>query len=217
MYKRWILLIVTILLAACRQQTIVSTSTSVALPSTATRELPLPTPAPTPAIYVVQAGDTLSAIAAKFDVPVEWIAQANNIQDPNVIRVGQTLIIPGPTPIPTETVLPTATPTPDIPPQLEIASVIGRGAPGTETVVIANRGRSVSLKQWTLRDAQDNIFVFPDLYLSAGAEVRIHTGKGENTPLHLYWNRETAVWEEESDTAILADDRGVVYASKTLE
>jgi LysM repeat protein len=152
---------------------------------------------------------------------VEWIIEANNIQDPNVIQVGQKLIIPRPTPVskatPTETVPPTATPTPNVPPQLEIVSVSGRGAPEAEVVVITNRGRSVSLKGWTLRDAQGNAFVFPDLYLGTGAEVRVHTGKGENTPLHLYWNRETAVWQENGDTAILADDRGVVYASKPLD
>ena len=86
-----------------------------------------------------------------------------------------------------------------------------------ETVVIANLGRSVSLRQWTLRDAQGNIFVFPNLDLAAGGQVRVHTGKGENTPLHIYWNRDTAVWEESGDTVILADERGVVYASKPLD
>lgn len=50
--------------------------------------------------YTVQAGDTLSKIAQKFNVSVEQLAQANNI-DLNsrvILRVGQTLKIPQPTP-----------------------------------------------------------------------------------------------------------------------
>jgi LysM repeat protein len=177
----------------------------------------LPTPTPTPAVYVVQPGDSLSGIAFRFDVSVELLAQANGIDDPNVIKVGQQLVIPGPTAVPSATVLPTATPTPDIPPQLEIVDVLGRGAPSAETVVIANRGRGVSLYQWTLRDAQGDAFLFPDLYLAPGAEIRVHTGVGQDTPLHLYWKRDTAVWEEAGDVVVLADERGVMYAAKPLE
>jgi len=44
--------------------------------------------------YVVQSGDNLSRIAARFNVSVEAIVQANQLKDPNAIRVGQTLIIP---------------------------------------------------------------------------------------------------------------------------
>lgn len=44
--------------------------------------------------YTVQSGDNLSRIAARFNVTVEAIVQANQLKDPNAIRVGQTLIIP---------------------------------------------------------------------------------------------------------------------------
>jgi len=46
-------------------------------------------------VYIVQTGDTLFKIARKFGVTVEAIVAANNIKDPNVISVGQRLIIPG--------------------------------------------------------------------------------------------------------------------------
>ena len=176
-----------------------------------------PTPSPTPVIYVVQPGDSLSGIAFQYDVSIEALVEANGIADTNVIRVGQKLIIPGPTPIPTATLPPTVTPTPHIPPELEIIDVIGRGALATETVIIANRGRGFTIEGWTLRDAQGNVYVFPKLYLGTGAEIRVHTGRGENTPLHLYWNRDTAVWQEAGDTAVVADERGVIYASKPLD
>ncbi len=53
-----------------------------------------PTPAlPTPVIYVVQAGDTLGAIAKKFGVTVEALQEANGISDPNRLQVDQELVI----------------------------------------------------------------------------------------------------------------------------
>ncbi len=57
---------------------------------------PEPTPAPTPVVYVVKSGDQLSRIATRFGVTVAAIQAANNIENPNLIRVGQKLIIPLP-------------------------------------------------------------------------------------------------------------------------
>ena len=218
MFKH-VVLALALLLVACQSQQPTSIPTYTAAPpmATATHTPVPPDPTPTPIIYVVQAGDSLSGIALKFDVPVEALAEANGIDDPNVIKEGQELIIPGPTAVPTVTVPPSVTPTPNVPPKLEIVEVIGRGAPTAETVIVANLGRSVSLKEWTLRDSQGNVFIFPNLFLAAGTEVRIHTGQGDDTAVHLYWNRDTAVWEEQGDTVVLADERGVIYASKTLD
>ena len=55
-----------------------------------------PTPGPTPSqkTYVVQAGDTLSAIALRFGTTVAVLCQLNNISNPNYIYVGQVLIHP---------------------------------------------------------------------------------------------------------------------------
>lgn len=44
-------------------------------------------------IYIVQNGDTLSAIARKYNTTYQKIASDNNISDPNKIYVGQKLII----------------------------------------------------------------------------------------------------------------------------
>jgi LysM repeat protein len=46
-------------------------------------------------VHTVKAGETLSTIAAKYGVKASAIATANNIRDPNRIRVGQKLTIPG--------------------------------------------------------------------------------------------------------------------------
>ena len=43
---------------------------------------------------MVQAGDTLTAIAQQYGVTVTALAEFNQITDPNVISVGQRLQIP---------------------------------------------------------------------------------------------------------------------------
>jgi len=68
--------------------------TPTPLPSETPAPTVAPTPAPTPRTYVVQEGDTLAEIAQQFGTTTEAIQAANGIQDPNVIAVGQVLVIP---------------------------------------------------------------------------------------------------------------------------
>lgn len=49
--------------------------------------------------YPVQAGDNLTKIAARFNVTVEAIMRANNLSNPNTIRIGQVLVIPDGAPV----------------------------------------------------------------------------------------------------------------------
>jgi len=49
---------------------------------------------PTPVIYVVQAGDTLGAIAKEFGVTVEALQEVNAISDPTRLQIDQELVIP---------------------------------------------------------------------------------------------------------------------------
>jgi murein DD-endopeptidase MepM/ murein hydrolase activator NlpD len=46
-------------------------------------------------IYIVQPGDSLSAIAARFNVSLNDLMAANNIENPNQLAAGQQLVIPG--------------------------------------------------------------------------------------------------------------------------
>jgi len=55
---------------------------------------PQPVTPPQSATYTVQSGDTLYAIAVKYGTTVQSISAANNIANPNLIRVGQVLKIP---------------------------------------------------------------------------------------------------------------------------
>jgi LysM repeat protein len=55
---------------------------------------PFPTPTPTPVTYTTKAGDNLTKIAKSFGTTAAAIAEANDIEDPSRIRVGQVLVIP---------------------------------------------------------------------------------------------------------------------------
>ena len=78
--------------------------------------------------YVVQAGDSLSVIAARFSVTVDEIAQANGITDVDSITAGDELVIPpssgGTPPGPGTTTGSTA-------PTSTAGSVGSAGSPGT--------------------------------------------------------------------------------------
>src|SRR5690606_4292664 len=49
-------------------------------------------------IYTVKAGDTLSAIAAKNKTTVSELARINGIKNPDLIKVGQKIKLPGSAP-----------------------------------------------------------------------------------------------------------------------
>ena len=46
-------------------------------------------------VYYVQSGDTLSSIASRFNLTVDELMAANGLSDPNLVSVGQPLVIPG--------------------------------------------------------------------------------------------------------------------------
>lgn len=60
-------------------------------------ETPAPDPEPDPdnyQIYIVQSGDTLSGIAARFGTTYQMLARMNGITNPNMIYAGQRLRVP---------------------------------------------------------------------------------------------------------------------------
>ncbi len=82
-----------------------------------------PTPTATPFIYLIQSGDTLLAIAQRFNVTLDELLAANPAIDPNFLIVGEEVIIPtgegslaiipAPTPIPVDLAEPSCYPTAD--------------------------------------------------------------------------------------------------------
>ena len=90
--------------------------------------------------HTVTWGDTLSGIATRYGVPVQAIAQANGIADPNLIRLGQRLWIPqgGAGVPPTATAIAGATAT----------ATATTGAPGAERWYVVQRGDTLSTIAW---------------------------------------------------------------------
>jgi LasA protease len=58
----------------------------------------LPTLRVGPAEYTVQAGDTLRKISTLLSLPMDTLIKANNITNPDLISLGQVLVIPVPSP-----------------------------------------------------------------------------------------------------------------------
>jgi LysM repeat protein len=109
-------------------------------PGTAIPASQPPQPAPTTTVYVVRRGDTLNKIATRFGLTIGQLLAANpSISDPNLIAVGQVLIIPPPD-------------APDVGPDTadlsdirdDIANVEGQLVPGQSYVDITGIGASLA-------------------------------------------------------------------------
>jgi N-acetylmuramoyl-L-alanine amidase len=108
----------------------------LAIPSSAPPPALIPDPEPTQppaaveppratgggeASYTVQSGDTLSGIASRFGVTVPALVSANGISNPDLIWVGQILVIPGATSAPPATPPPpVADPIVSLPPAQDV-------------------------------------------------------------------------------------------------
>ncbi|NOT05484.1 MAG: LysM peptidoglycan-binding domain-containing protein [Anaerolineales bacterium] len=102
---RKLLLTCIFLISACTSQNIQSTPDTLLEPYiTATPSLTAtpnviviietPIPTSTPFIYIIQAGDTISGIAEKFNISQDELRAANPDISPNSMTIGMTLLIP---------------------------------------------------------------------------------------------------------------------------
>ncbi|MDQ7030063.1 MAG: lamin tail domain-containing protein [Ardenticatenia bacterium] len=73
-----------------------------------------------------------------------------------------------------------------------------------EWVEIQNVGnRPVRLRGFTLSDASNKGFTFPDMVLAPGERLRVYTGSGTPSPGALYWGSPSPIWNNDGDTAYL--------------
>ncbi len=77
--------------------------------------VPLPTATPQTTSYQVQVGDTLGAIATRFNTSIQELAQLNGIVNPDRILLGQVLRIPTAPVVVSATAVPAATAIPNVP------------------------------------------------------------------------------------------------------
>ncbi|MFF8478655.1 lamin tail domain-containing protein [Streptomyces sp. NPDC015414] len=68
--------------------------------------------------------------------------------------------------------------------------------------------RAVNLNGWTLRDGDGHAYTFRYLRLDGRSTVRVHTGVGRDSRRDLFQDRRAYVWNNDSDTATLRNDRG---------
>ena len=82
--------------------------------------------------------------------------------------------------------------------------------PNGEWVELTNAGDApLDLEGYTLADEGPHTYTFGPFVLAPGATVRIHTGRGTDTPTERYWGLAgEAVWNNDGDTAYLRDPAG---------
>ncbi|MFM7581838.1 MAG: lamin tail domain-containing protein, partial [Caldilinea sp.] len=117
---------------------------------------------------------------------------------------------PAPTPPPTPALTETPTPTPSV--AVRLARIVydpaGSDVDG-ERVEIRNVGEiAAELSGWTLADAASYRYTFPAFTLAAGATVTVWVKAGTDTASDLYSGRGAAVWNNDGDSATLADADG---------
>lgn len=161
--------------------------------------------------HTVAAGDTLGIISGIYDVSIEDIMTANGMTDPNILAIGQVLIIPV-NGLPEPTAVPTnipPTPTSNVPPTpipaieetpsstaiIEI-SATNSGDITTEAIQIQNLGgQQVALNGWKLVDTDGHTYTFAQITLFGdGAAIRLHTTSGQNAPADLYWGLDESIF-----------------------
>lgn len=90
-----LVLVMTLPVAGCNRGGDTDQPTARSSPTAATASVgPSPSPSPEGETYTVESGDTLSEIARRFDTTVEEIMEVNDLDDPDVLSIGDELIIP---------------------------------------------------------------------------------------------------------------------------
>jgi LysM repeat protein len=181
--------------------------------------------------YKVQPGDTLGAIAVRFNLSVSDLLEANELADPDRLEVGQTLIIPvSDRAQPTHAALPEEEAEPDEPTatprrptatppvvtgeaKVLIDSVVGAGDLDSERVLLKRAGAGeLSLAGWQLQADGGRVFTFPQLTLFEGGSVNLYTQAGQRTVFDLYWGLDAPVWKSGAEIVLL-DNQGKVHAT----
>ena len=121
------------------------------------------------------------------------IVEANNLDNPHFVFVGQRLIIPS-----AGAVLPAATATPiaaSVDSGIRLTGVENAGVLATETINIGNDSDlAVNLQGWRLEREGGATYTFGNLLLFPGSGLKLHTGPGTDSSVDVYWNQPAGVW-----------------------
>jgi hypothetical protein len=138
------------------------------------------------------------------------IIAANNLANPDVLSVGQQLVIPvnglaALTPEPTAAAEVTAAvPTPlaaesveEGEALVEISAILGVGSLDEEAVEIINTGTTQQAMQgWQLADQDGHLYTFGQITIfGEGAGILLHTREGDSNTTDLFWGLDEPAWE----------------------
>ena len=152
-------------------------------------------------VYVVESGDSLGGISARFGVTLDALMAANQLDNPDFVFVGQRLTIPtgavaSAQPSGDASVAPLL-PTPISPGGVIVNAISGGGDLAEEQILIVNDSDNPSnLLGWTLQLSGSGsgtpIYTFGNLPLFPGGSVRLHSAGGVDTSVDLYWGQPAA-------------------------
>lgn len=153
--------------------------------------------------YVVRPGDTLTLIAQRFNTTVAAIVEANDIQNANIIFVGQVLLIPveetvpppTPPPHPPRPPRPPEPPTPPAPPTRRPRVV--RVFDGVEYIMTLNKPVYSLGEQIIIRFVKRNILSVP-LTLTYRTSQRVDFRVTRGNRLYWQWSRGRAFTQARS-------------------
>ena len=74
-----------------------------------------------------------------------------------------------------------------------------------EWIEITALGNNYDMSNYTLKDSANHTYTFSEFILDSENKVRVHTGIGNDTDTDLFWNRASAIWNNDGDTAILSN------------
>lgn len=166
------------------------------------QKLVIPKPgAPSPTA-TARAVPTATETPLPFEPPTPIVTRtATATSTSGLSGLGASTLIPGG---------PSAGGTPLSGPAIEITEIRNRGNLANEQVVFINKGQVVDLTGWTLSDKDGHTYAFPTVVLWSGADLRLHTSEGNDTPTDLYWNQSKSVWDGADEVATLKNAKGQV-------
>ena len=192
-------------------QIVAPASTSVVPEQTENSSTPIAQPVENSVVYVVRDGDILSTIATRFNVSMQEIMDANNLDNPDRIFSGQRLAIPGvddSAALGQESAPVSTASTPIVEPPssdgIQISAVDGVGNLDAELVLIVNDSdNSFNLQGWTLGREGGPVYRFGTLPLFPGGSVRVLSRAGSDTSIDLFWGRTAPVWQSNSKVRLV--------------
>jgi len=147
----------------------------------------VPVPVPTEAVvHSVSAGDTLLGIAILYDVEMDAIMEANHLDNPDSLDIGQELVIPGivlPTAVPLETIQAAVGSAVDLIPKPSFVAV--NGIPEDNFIIFSDAARRLARETYARGQEMGRN---PRAYTTAGdstTEIPYFLGRFDEGPYDL--------------------------------